>query len=138
MRYVDHETSTGSGDSKVTWTVAVKEYESSAEYLADVTDAGREDSEDALTELINASMRGSTLQGGKAPVKAAISDGDAKGIKEAIKGHQDWAKEFVPYAGARGRIAGVTKTAAGDVGKALLKADPEQLKKLAEDLGIEL
>ena len=132
-------TSTGKGDAKVEYDLTFVKYDSLEEYLNAVRESGREDAEQAALDVINSQQEQGAKQGGKQGVREAASDGDAKKLKEAIKKHQEWAPTYVVQAaGARGRIAGVTRTAAGEVGKKLLEADPVALKKLADELGIEL
>lgn len=147
MKYVEHETSTTVNGEEYKWNVPVPVFDSVEEFIASLGEAGREDAEQGLTDLVNSYVRGSVLQGGKAPVRKALegpedgydtADEAQEAFDAAVEGHRSWAEDFVPFAGARGRIAGVTKTQAGEVGKALLKANPEQLKALASELGLDL
>ena len=139
MQKITVSTSTGKGDSKVDYDIEFVKYDSLEEYLNAVKESGREDAEQAALDVINSQQEQGAKQGGKQPVREAATDGDAKKLKEAIKAHQAWAPTYVVQAaGARGRIAGVTRTAAGEVGKKLLESNPEALKELAEQLGISL
>jgi hypothetical protein len=139
MQNITVSTSTGQGDAKVNYDITFAKYDSLEEYLNAVRESGREDAEQAALDVINSQQEQGAKQGGKGVVRDAVAAGDAKAIKEAIKKHQEWAPTYVVQAaGARGRIAGVTRTAAGEVGKKLLEADPDALKKLADELGISL
>lgn len=145
MREVTLETTVGSGDLEVTYTVTGQNWDTPEEYYEslrgvkpDLTD---EQCEKALMDVVNSQQNQGLMQTKKAPVRDALKetgDVDSPEVAAAIADHQEWAPSYVISGGSRGRIAGVTKTAAGEVGKALLEADPEQLKALAESLGISL
>jgi hypothetical protein len=60
-----------------------------------------------------------------------------KEVQECIKAHDTAAQMFV-IGDTRGADGEPTKTDAAKVGKELLKQDPEKLKALAAELGIEL
>lgn len=139
MELITQNTSIGSGDDKFTYPVSFLKFANAAEYGEALLEKNPDaDVDKAITEIINASQEQGAKQTKKGEVREALKTGDEEKIDEAVKGHQEWSQTYVISGATRGRIAGVTKTAAGDVGKALLEADPEQLKELAAQLGIEL
>ncbi|MCP4902641.1 MAG: hypothetical protein GY906_37225 [bacterium] len=132
------ETSVGSGETKRSYTVDVLQFESLDDYAKHLPEG--KDANEAILQILNAANEQNAKQGMKEGVRSAMNDpekGDEE-VEKAIADHQAWAPEYVVAGATRGRIAGVTKTAAGEVGKKLLEADPEQLKALAEQLGVEL
>ncbi|MCP4902629.1 MAG: hypothetical protein GY906_37165 [bacterium] len=90
--------------------------------------------------IINQEQRQAQKQGEKGNVRDAYrkakGDENAKGVIEAVKAHREDVKGR--RLGMPTKVGGVTKTKAGEVGKALLAADPDKLKELAAQMGIEL
>lgn len=139
MELVKQSTSIGSGDDKFTYDVEFLRFGTTDEYKQALLEENPEaDADQAVVDIINAAQEQGAKQTKKGDVRDALKSGDEKAVAKAVKAHQDWAKTYVISGATRGRIAGVTKTAAGKVGKKLLEADPEQLKALADQLGIEL
>jgi len=139
MELITQSTSIGSGDDKFTYPVKFRKFADEEEYGAALLEKNPDaDVSKAVTEIINAAQEQGAKQTKKGDVREALKSGDEKKVAEAVKNHQEWSETYVISGATRGRIAGVTKTAAGDVGKALLEADPEQLKALAEQLGVSL
>lgn len=139
MEFITTDTSIGSGDDKFTYTLKFRRFADQKEYGAALLEKNpNADVDKAITEIINAAQEQGAKQTKKGEVREALKTGDEKKIKEAVQSHVKWAADYVISGATRGRIAGVTKTAAGEVGKKLLEADPDQLKALAEQLGIEL
>lgn len=145
MREVTLETTVGSGDLEVTYAVVGQNWDTPEEYYEALRgvkpDITQEQCEKALMDVVNSQQNQGLMQTKKAPVRDALKetgDPESDKVEEAIAAHKEWAPTYVISGGSRGRIAGVTKTKAGEVGKALLEADPDQLKELAESLGINL
>lgn len=139
MELITQNTSIGSGDDKFTYPVSFLKFGSPAEYGEALLEKNPDaDVDKAIIEIINASQEQGAKQTKKGEVREALKSGDEEKIEEAVKAHQEWSQTYVISGATRGRIAGVTKTAAGEVGKKLLEANPDQLKELAEQLGIEL
>jgi hypothetical protein len=139
MELVTNSTSIGSGEDKFTYDVKFLKFANQEEYAAALLEKNPDaDVDKAITEILNAAQEQGAKQTKKGDVREALKSGDEEKVAEAVKAHQEWAETYVISGATRGRIAGVTKTAAGDVGKALLEADPDQLKALADQLGIEL
>lgn len=139
MERITADTSIGSGEDKFTYPVSFLRFANAKEYGKALLEKNADaDVDAAITEIINAAQEQGAKQTKKGEVREALKTGDEEKIAAAVKAHQDWSVDYVISGATRGRIAGVTKTAAGEVGKKLLEADPEQLKALAEQLGIEL
>ena len=139
MELITQSTSIGSGDDKFTYNVKFLKFATVEEFKAQLLEKNPDaDADKAIVEIINAAQEQGAKQTKKGDVREALASGDEKKIAEAVKAHQKWAEGYVISGATRGRIAGVTRTAAGEVGKKLLEADPDQLKALADQLGIEL
>ena len=139
MELITNNTSIGSGEDKFTYEVEFLKFANPQEYAAALLEINPDaDVDSAITEIINAAQEQGAKQTKKGDVREALKTGDEAKVAEAVGAHQTWSKTYVISGATRGRIAGVTKTAAGDVGKALLEADPDQLKALADQLGIDI
>ena len=94
--------------------------------------------QDAVTGVVCASWEQNAKQGKKDTIRKAIAEGDQDKVDAAVASHQEWALTYVPGAPRGGAVGGVTKTKAGNVGKALLaKMGAEALKALAAEHGID-
>ena len=129
------ETSVGKGEGAYTYTVECQRFTSLEDYYSSLP-ADKDGAQCAL-EISNAQNEQGAKQGKKEAVRDAIAKGDDKATKEAVKAHKEWAAGYV-ISGSTGRVGGITKTKAGEVGKALLNTDPEKLKAIAAELGVEL
>lgn len=145
MKEVELTTTVGADGHEVEFSVTTVNWDDPEEYYASLREIKPEITDEecirSLMDVVNSQQNQGAMQTKKSPIRDAIREEggvDGPKVAEAIKDAQDWAPTYVVSGGARGRIAGVTKTKAGEVGKALLEADPEQLKALAAQMGINL
>lgn len=134
------------------YPIRVQTFESVSEALALIGKIKEEDvmveaSEGALSAVlgvINAAQAQGGKQGGKETIRAAVNGELKEGqdrqeaVDAAVAAHVKRAEGYVIGA-PRGSTGGVTKTRAGNVGKALLeKLGPEALQALAAEHGLDL
>lgn len=127
-------TAVGKGENAYEYEIEHLKFDSLEDYYASLPED--KNGPQAAIDIINAQNEQGAKQGKKEDVRKALVDG--KDPKEPVKAHQTWAKTYVISGSTGGRVGGVTKTAAGAVGKALLEADPEKLKAIAAELGVDL
>lgn len=142
----------------VEYPVTYRTFESLDEAISEM-DGG----EEAVLENLNSKQRQSALQSPKGVVREAVQEAkeaghsteaiqsavdawDAGGdeavqaVLDAIEHHQEAAREYV-LGSPRGASGGVNKTTAREVGDRVAEAldrDPDQLRELAEELGVDV
>lgn len=156
MRYLDTTTAiselSGFGYEGGKYPIRVQQFDSCSEAFSKIGKCGEGDvmveaPESALTAVlgvVNAAQAQGGKQGGKETIRAAIT-GDLKEgqdrqevVDQAVEAHVKRAEGYVIGA-PRGAQGGVTKTKAGNVGKALLaKLGPEALEALAAEHGLDM
>jgi len=93
--------------------------------------------QEAVLKTLWAAWEQNGKQGGKELIRKAMASGDQAEVDKEVAAHQARAPKYVMGA-PRGSIGGVTKTKAGNVGKAFLdKMGPEALLALAKEHGID-
>ena len=95
---------------------------------------------DSALGVINAAQEQGAKQGGKEDVRKAVekNGADSPEAAESVASHQKRAAKYVIGAPRGSGPGGMTKTKAGDLGKALLESlGAEALKALAAEQGID-
>lgn len=130
MFTVDKETNA----SGRVYPITFQQFDNLAEALEEIG------SEENVLGVINAAQEQGAKQGGKEEVRKAISEHgtDSPEATAAVEDHQTRAAKYKIGAPRGGGPGGMTKTSAGNVGKALLEAlGAEQLKALAAEAGVD-
>lgn len=144
MHTVDKETQA----EGVAYPITFQVFDSLEEALAEIGGASESDivieapqgARDSVLGVINAAQEQGAKQGGKEDVRKAVREhgADSPEAVEAVTSHQKRAAKYVIGAPRGSGPGGMTKTKAGDVGKALLETlGAEALKALAVEQGID-
>jgi len=151
MRYLDTTTAIGGlegfGFENGSYPIRVQQFESVSEALAVIGKCSEEDvaveaPEGALSAIlgvVNAAQEQNGKQGGKEKIRKAMAEGDADAVQTEVADQQARSEKYLIGAPRGGGQGGLTKTRAGNFGKALKDVMPlEEMKALAAKHGLDV